>query len=109
VVIPFEPQRTEGKPGGSALLDEVIELVRDTFRSLAKAVTNDHLVRVTFPVANTDVQVFHGLTGQPTTWEVVAKDDDVNVWRSSTVNPRPRETIFLRVSAAPATVTVRFS
>jgi len=102
-VIPFDVQDT-----GQSLLDRILGRLRITLRSLELAVTNDRLVSVAFPASNTDVQVFHGLAAPPRSWEVIDRDADVNVWRSSTVNTKPRETIILRASAAPVTVTVRF-
>lgn len=107
-MIPFDSQNTEGNPGGSALLDRILERLSTTLSSLTKAVTNDRLVSVVFPSASTDVQVFHGLKGAPVSWEVVDKTADVNVWRSSTLNDRPRETIILQASA-DVTVLVRFA
>ena len=105
-MIPFEVNDTAGQPGGSALLDRILARLRTTLRSLQKAVTNETLVRAT--IAVTDTQVFHGLDAPPTTWEVVDSDADANVWRSATVNARPRHLIILRASA-PVTVLLRFS
>lgn len=103
-MIPFDVEPSTG----NALLDRILRRLRETLFSLRNAVVNDRLVTVTFPAANTDVQVFHGLDAPVRTWEVVDRDCDVQVWRSSTVNTRPRDTIILRVSGAPCSVLVRF-
>jgi len=104
-VIPFD---VEQESTGIPVLDRVLRRLRDVLQSLRLVVTNDRLVVVTFADANTDVQVFHGLAAPVRSWEVVDRDCDVNLWRSSTVNARPRDTIILRASAAPLAVTVRF-
>lgn len=107
-MIPFDFDSTEGKPGGSTLLDRILRRLSDTLLSLKLAVTNDHVVPATFSAATTDVQVFHGLKGPPVAWEVVDRDADAQVWKSATVNPRPRDAIILQASA-PVTVKLRFS
>lgn len=105
-MIPFDNQPTAGKSGGSSLLDSILARLRNTLQSLAKAVTNDRLVRAT--IGTTDTQVFHGLDAPPSTWEVVDRDADANVWRSATVNARPRHLILL-VASAPVNVLIRFT
>lgn len=90
-----------------SVLDRIFRRIRDTLRSLEKSVTNDRLIGVTFTAAATDTEVRHGLGAPVLTWEIVDRDADVNVWRSSTVNSRPRETLILQVSAAPATILLR--
>lgn len=107
-MIPFDVQDTESQPGGSTLLDSILRRLRQTLGSLAKAVTNDHLVAVVFPSASTDVQVRHGLRGSVLTWEVVDATAEVNVWRSPTVNGNPGEFLILQASAA-ARVLIRVS
>jgi hypothetical protein len=103
LVIPFDVEDT-----GSSLLDRIMRRLSTTIDSLTNAVTNDHLVSVTFLSASTDVIVRHGLDGPPVSWDVVDRDANANVWRSPTVNIRPREVIILRASAA-AIVLVRFA
>jgi hypothetical protein len=105
-VIPFD---VEQQDTGSPVLDRILARLRTTLGSLTQAVTNDRLVDVTFSAVNTDVQVFHGLGFPPVSWEVVDRDAAVTVWRSTTVNSRPRDTIILRASAAPLTVRIRFA
>lgn len=102
-VIPFDPPGT-----GLALVDRVIALLRTTLQSLKNAVTNDNIVTVVFTTATTDVQVFHGLEEPPVSWEVIDLTADANVWRSTTVNNRPRSLIILQASA-PVTARVRFA
>jgi hypothetical protein len=101
-MIPFDFEDTEGKPGGSAILDRILTRLGNTFRSLQQAVTNDRLLVVTFPGAGTDVTVRHGLKGPVLTWEVVDKVAGVDVWRVA----GDRERITFQASAA-ATVTIR--
>lgn len=95
-------------PTGMGVLDRIFLRVRESLDSLAKAVTNDRLIPVTFTAATTDTTVFHGLGAPVLTWEIVDRDADANVWRSDTVNARPRETIILQASA-PMTVLLRFT
>jgi len=106
LVIPFD---VEQQDTGSAVLNRILARLRTTLGSLTQAVTNDRLVDVTFAAVDTDVQVFHGLGFPPVSWEVIDRDAAVTVWRSTTVNPRPRDTIILRASAAPLTVRIRFN
>lgn len=101
-MIPFDVE-----PTGMTVLDRIFRRVRESLQSLAKAVTNDNLISVTFTAATTDTPVFHGLKAPVLTWEVVDKTNSIDVWRSQTVNPRPRETLILQVSGAPATVLIR--
>ena len=96
-------------PTGMSVLDRIFDRIRLTFQSLAKAVTNDRLVSVTFAAATTDLAVRHGLGAPPVTWEVVGINAGANVWQSATVNATPRETIIMQASAAPVTVLVRFT
>jgi len=104
----FDFEVTDGKPGGSALLDRLIDRIDETFESLVLAVTNARIVTVTFPLATTDLSVRHGLKGPPVSWEVVDKTGDVNVWRSTSINPNPLTQIIMQASA-PAVVKIRFS
>lgn|SRR5678815_2036023 len=106
-MIPFDFEDTDGKPGGSYLLDRLIKRIGDTFTSLARAVTNEHVVTVTFAAATTDTIVRHGLSGPPVTWEVVDITDNAVIWRSPTVSAR-RDLIILQASS-PVTAKVRFS
>jgi hypothetical protein len=106
LVIPFFFEQTEGKPGGSSLLDKFIVRLEATLDSLAKAVTNERLLTVALPVATTDVTVLHGLGAPVLTWEVVDRNANAVVWRSPTVNARPRDTLILQASA-PVTVLIR--
>lgn len=105
-MIPFDFRDTEGKPGGSGLLDELVHRLRDVFRSLKNAVTNDRLIRVTFTAGTTDVVVRHGLQGAVQTWEVVDRSANATVWQSATVNGDPRTAIILQASA-PVKVLIR--
>lgn len=105
-LIPFQAENTEGRPGGSRIMDAIFERIMTSFDSLRKVVSNDHLVRVTFPSGYaTDVIVRHGLDAPPTSWEVVDKTADINVWRSPTVTAR-RDVLILQASGA-GTVTIR--
>lgn len=98
----------EFPPTGVTMIDRLVQRLRDTFASLQRAVTNDHIVTVTFTAGATDVQVRHGLTGPVDTWEVVDRDTDANLWRSPTVNPDPRTYILLQASA-PTVARLRFT
>lgn len=104
---PFDPGRTEGKPGGSALLDRVLGLLVDALESLANAVTNDVLVTVTL-TAGADIPVAHGLTYSPRTVEVVGKNANADVWESAAVNSRRAQLVLMR-SSATVTVTLRLT
>jgi hypothetical protein len=103
---PFAFEQTEGKPGGSNLLDRLIVRLEATLDSLAKAVTNERLLAETLPVATTDVTILTGLNAPVRTWEVVDRSANAVVWRSPTVNGRPRETLILQASA-PVSVLIR--
>lgn len=103
---PFDPQGTAGKPGGSSLLDEIIEQVRETFRSIAKVVTNDALVTVTLGTSPT--QVFHGLGQPPLTVEIVGLNAGETVFEPPTVNSQRRKFVLLQATGA-VTATVRFT
>jgi hypothetical protein len=103
-VIPFDRPETTG----NRVVDAIFQRIVTTLQSLKRVVTNDHVVRVTFGAATTDVQVFHGLDAPVDTFEVVDRDADVRVWRSTSVNARPRHLIIMQASAA-ATVRVRFT
>lgn len=105
-MIPFDVQPTAGQPGGSSLLDEILRRVRVTLQSLARVVTNDHLVSAA--IATTDTQVFHGLGALPLTIEVVGLNADAAVWESTTVNSQRDRYVLLRASA-PVTATLRFT
>jgi hypothetical protein len=105
-LIPFQFEPTDGEPGGSRILDKALERLMTSFDSLRRLVTNDNLVRVTFPGGYaTDVIVRHGLPAPPVSWEIVDKTADINVWRSPTVTAR-RDVLILQASAA-GTVTIR--
>ena len=85
-MIPFE----KPEPTGIAIIDRIFQRIVTTLQSLARAVTNDNLLVVTFEFASTDVQMRHGLKAPVKTLEVVYRNEDVIVWVSSTVNPSPR-------------------
>ena len=107
-MIPFDYQDTEGKPGGSRILDELLSRLQNTLQSLARAVTNERLIRVTFTAATTDTPVIHGLKQPVTTWDIVDRSANAVVWQSATVNTEMAKKIILQASA-PVTVLVRFS
>lgn len=105
-MIPFDAETTEGKPGGSSILDEIVDRIRETFLSIKKVVTNDHLVTVT--VGTTPKQVFHGLGAPPLTWEIVGRDAAETVFEPAIVNGARMRFLYLQASG-PVTVTVRFT
>lgn len=94
-MIPFEFQDSE-----VSTPERLWRRVRDTLKSLKQAVTNEHLLTVTFPGASTDVSVRHGLRGPVQTWEVVDKATTVDVWRVS----GDRELVTFQASGAAAVV-----
>lgn len=104
----FDFEVTDGKPGGSALLDRLIDRLGETFDSLVLSVTNAKIITVTFPLATTDLSIRHGLKGPPVSWEVVDKTAQVDVWRSTSLNPNPLTQIIMQASI-PAVVKIRFS
>jgi hypothetical protein len=103
---PFDPAVTANQPGGSQLLDKVLTAVRNSLRSLAKAVTNDVLVPAT--IGTVEKRVHHSLGTPPTTWEVVGRDAPEVVYESSTNNPERSRYLLLRASG-DVRVTLRFS
>ena len=103
---PFEFRDTQGKPGGSGLLDELVHRLRDAFRSLQNAVTNDRLFRLTFSAATTDTPLRHGLNAPVTTWEIVDRSANAVVWQSATVNAKLHDFLILQASA-PVSVLIR--
>lgn len=107
-MIPFDVENTDGKPGGSELLDRILGRLQNTLGSLADAVMNTRLVRVAFTAATTDTPVRHGLGAPVRTWDVVDRNANAVVWQSSTVNSSMRDKIILQASA-PVTVLIRFT
>jgi hypothetical protein len=101
---PFQPIQTDNAEGGSTILDRLMDLVAASFNALANVVCNDTIVK--FNLDNTqDWPVTHGLKAVKT-WEVVDRDANAVVWRSTAVNTNP-STILLRASAA-VNVKLRF-
>ena len=100
---PFDFQDSEI---GDGMLGRVFDRLRDVLRSLANAVTNDRLIRVTFTAGTTDTAVRHALGAPVLTWEIVDRSANAVVWQSSTVNSSPRDVLILQASA-PVTVLVR--
>ena len=103
---PFDPERTAGKPGGSDLLDSIIDGLRETLRSIQRAVTNDHLVTVT--LKTTPTQVFHGLNGPPLTVEIVGRDAGEVIFEPAVINSQRAKFVYL-TATGPVTATVRFT
>lgn len=105
-MLPFDVEPTEGRAGGSALLDRILARVRDTLNSLAKAVTNERLV--TAALTTSPVQVRHGLKGSPVTWEVVGRDAGEVVFEPAIINASRDRFVYLQATG-PVTVKLRFS
>jgi len=99
-VVPFSPpKQTAGQPGGSLLLDQILILLGNTFRSLAASVTNSNLVPVTFNTAAfpDGQRVFHGLGQVPSTFEAVNMQAPGGiVSESSAVNPNRDKYLVLQ-------------
>jgi hypothetical protein len=112
VIIPFSPpNNTSNQPGGSELLDKLLVLLQNTFRSLADAVTNTALIGVKFDATAfpTGQRVFHGLDSQPTTWEPVNMQAPGGfVFEATTPNPNRNRYLVLQCSA-DLSCTIRFS
>ena len=104
---PFKPANSTGQVGGSTFLDRMLDAVASSFDSLARAVTNDVLVRATLS-SSADTPVTHGLGFAPRTWEIVDQNANAVVWQSPVANPRAASVILLRASAA-VTVLLRFT
>lgn len=103
---PFPHIITEGQPGGSTLLDRIIQSLTETFASLSRAVTNERIVTVSLSTSPTNV--VHGLTFPPTTIDVVGLDAGEAVYESSTFNPNRQRYVTL-LSTGPVTAKLRFS
>lgn len=99
---------TAGQPGGSPVLDNVVEKVGSAFASLGDVVNNEALVTVSIPGGGVDFEVRHQLGYIPKARDIVDIDANATIWRSPTVNADPRNTVILRASAA-VTVTLRFT
>jgi hypothetical protein len=104
-VIPFDLESTEGKPGGSSLLDAILSRLQDTLASIARAVTNDKLVTVT--LSTNPQRVIHGVKGPPVSWEIVGRNAGETVFESATLNTERGKFLYLQATGA-VTVTVRF-
>lgn len=104
----FFSRSTDGKPGGSPIIDQVIADVDSGFRSIGDVVNNAVIVTVTFTGAATDTRAIHRLGHPPLTWEVVDRDANINVWRSPTVNSDAKNTMLLQASGA-GTAKIRFT
>ena len=105
-MIPFNWPGTEGKPGGSRLLDDILDRLGVCLGSLAKAVTNERLIFATLD--SSPRQVFHGLGAIPVTWEIVGRDAAEVVFEPAIVNGERRKFLYLQASG-PVNVTVRFT
>lgn len=105
---PWTRYQVSGRPDWAGLIDKMLVGLDNTLKSLTNAVLNDVLMTVSFGAAATDVRVFHGLRAPVRTWEIVDKNADANVWRSSTENPNESLFIILQASA-PVTVKLRFT
>jgi len=97
----FLPFRTDVYWG-----DLLMQKLVGAFDTLAKAVTNDHIVRQA--IGTGDTRVYHGLGHQVETWEVVDRNANAVIWQSLTVNATPETFIILKASA-PVTASVRFT
>ena len=105
-MIPFDWPGTEGQPGGSRLLDRILDRLQLSLKSLVRAVTNDHLIVVT--LGATPIRVIHGLEGPPVAWEIVGRDAAETVFEATITNDERSKFLYLQASGA-VTVTVRFS
>lgn len=103
---PFAPPQTAGKDGGSSVLDQCLQLVKRTFDSLVRVVTNDKLVTQFVPTGS-DVKVYHWLGRNPTSIDVVGINANANVWESTTANPDRNKVVLYR-SSADVTIILRF-
>lgn len=103
---PFQAPNTSQQAGGSLILDRALADIEDSINSLANAVTNDVLVRVSLDNTK-DWPVTHGLGHQVQTWDVVDRNANAVVWQPPTVNSSPTRVILLRASA-PVSILVRF-
>lgn len=88
------------------MFDRLVQRLRETFASLAKAVTNDNLFTVT--LGTTPTQVFHGLGAPPLAWEVVGRNAGETVYEAATVNDARARFLYLQATG-DVTVTLRFS
>jgi hypothetical protein len=105
-VIPFVVEDTAGRQGGSALLDRILDRLRNTLNSLSKAVTNERLV--TTSLGTTPTQVFHGMNGPPVAWEIVGRSAGEVVYEPAIVNGNRNKYLYLQATGA-VNVVVRFS
>jgi hypothetical protein len=111
-VIPFTPpDNTAEQPGGSELLDRIMVLLQNTFRSLAGTITNGALIQVSFDATAFPAgqRVFHGLGRQPVTFEAVNMQAPGGVvFESAAANPYRSKYLLLQCSA-DAACAVRFT
>ncbi len=80
-MIPLTHRNTTGQPGGSTLLDRILDDLIKTFDSIAQLITNDALV-TTF-LGPVDSKICHGLGHLPKSWEIVDITANATVWRIS--------------------------
>lgn len=107
MIVPFQAPSTDGKEGGSKILDRVLAMLETSIGSLRRAVTNDKLVRIALDNSR-DWPVTHGLGHAVQTWEIVDRNANATVWQPATRNATPASSILLRSSAA-VSVLVRFT
>jgi hypothetical protein len=100
---PFQHLNTTGQPGGSTMLDRVIDSLVKTFDSLKNVVLNDALVQVRLVV--TDTNVYHGLGHVPKSWELLDNTGAATVFRTAPMNDK---FVTLRASAT-TDVLIRFT
>jgi hypothetical protein len=102
----FEPPVTADLAGGSWLLDKMLGLVRETFESIAFAVTNSAIIRIDLDVTPTNV--FHGLGESPRAYDIVGRDAGEHVFEASGANPNRARFVTLQATG-PVSVAIRFS
>ena len=86
----------------SKLIDELF----DVFNSLRLAVTNDKIVPAMLGTAET--KVYHGLSSQPASIDVVGLDAGEVVYESPVIN-RNRDKYVIMLATGPVTARLRFT
>lgn len=104
--VSFRSYNTSSLPGGSTLLDRIIGEIARTFAQLRDAVGNDRIVRVSLK-AGQDNLVVHGLGAPPRSWEIVDKDAQSDVWRSTTTTVTAQAIVFR--CSADVNALIRFN
>ena len=102
----FPNYSTQAEQGGSPALDKLIQLLTDTFNSLRLAITNETIVLA--QLDTTAVKVYHGLSSQPTSIDVVGLNAGHVVYESATPNTS-RNKYCLMKATGPVTARLRFS